>query len=39
MTAYYGGRVEVRIRKTPVKVTYLDFTSVYPIIIHPARFG
>lgn len=30
MTAYYGGRVEVRIRKTPVKVTYLDFTSMYP---------
>lgn len=30
MTAYYGGRVEVRIRKQPVKVTYLDFTSMYP---------
>ena len=30
MTAYYGGRVEVRIRKKPVKVTYLDFTSMYP---------
>lgn len=30
MSAYYGGRVEVRIRKTPMKVTYLDFTSMYP---------
>ena len=30
MTAYYGGRVETRIRKTPVKVTCLDFTAMYP---------
>ena len=30
MSAYYGGRTEVRIRKKPVKVTYLDFTSMYP---------
>jgi hypothetical protein len=32
MTAYYGGRVEVRIRKQPVKVSYLDFTSMYPTL-------
>ena len=32
MTTYYGGRTEVRIRKTPVKITYLDFTSMYPTI-------
>ncbi len=30
MTTYYGGRTEVHIRKTPTKVTYLDFTSMYP---------
>lgn len=30
MNAYYGGRTEVRIRKEPVNVTYLDFTSMYP---------
>ena len=30
MSSYYGGRTEVRIRKKPVKVTYLDFTSMYP---------
>ena len=30
MAAYYGGRVETRIRKTPVKVTCLDFTAMYP---------
>ena len=30
MMSYYGGRVECRIRKKPVKVTYLDFTSMYP---------
>ena len=30
MTAYYGGRVETRIRKTPVRVTCLDFTAMYP---------
>ena len=32
MTAYYGGRVETRIRKTPVPVTYLDCTSTYPTL-------
>ena len=30
MTAFYAGRVETRIRKTPVPVTYLDCTSTYP---------
>ena len=30
MSAYYGGRTEVRIRKDPMQVTYLDFTSMYP---------
>ncbi len=30
MSSYYGGRTEVRIRKKPVKVSYLDFTSMYP---------
>lgn len=30
MTTFYGGRSEVRIRKKPVKVRYLDFTSMYP---------
>ena len=30
MTTYYGGRTEVHIRKTPVKVSYIDFTSMYP---------
>ena len=30
MSSYYGGRTEVRIRKKPVRVTYLDFTSMYP---------
>lgn len=32
MTSYYGGRCECRIRKEPVKVTTLDFTSMYPTI-------
>jgi len=32
MTAYYGGRCEVRIRKEPIKVSYLDFTSMYPSV-------
>jgi len=30
MSSYYGGRTEVRIRKKPIKVSYLDFTSMYP---------
>ena len=30
MTSYFGGRCECRIKDTPVKVTVLDFTSMYP---------
>lgn len=30
MNAYYGGRTEVKIRKQPLPVSYLDFTSMYP---------
>ncbi|MDG6244855.1 MAG: DNA polymerase [Methanolobus sp.] len=32
MSAYYGGRCECRIRKTPTKVTVLDFFSMYPTV-------
>jgi hypothetical protein len=32
MTAYYGGRAETRIRRTPVPVVYLDFLSMYPTV-------
>ncbi|WP_440952226.1 DNA polymerase [Methanococcoides sp. FTZ1] len=32
MTSYYGGRCECKRRKEPVKVTTLDFTSMYPTI-------
>ena len=32
MTAFYAGRVETRIRKTPVPVTYIDCTSTYPTL-------
>jgi len=30
MSAFFGGRVETRIRKKPIKVTCLDYTSMYP---------
>jgi len=30
MSAYYGGRAECRIRRTPVPVVYVDFKSMYP---------
>jgi len=30
LSAYYGGRTEVRVRRTPVPVVYVDFTSMYP---------
>jgi hypothetical protein len=30
--SYYGGRCECRIRKTPMKVSVLDFTSMYPTL-------
>lgn len=29
-TTYIGGRSEVKIRKIPVRITLLDFTSMYP---------
>jgi len=32
MSAFYGGRAEVRIRKTIVPVVYTDFTSMYPTV-------
>lgn len=32
MTAYFGGRTEVRIRRTPVPVRYVDFASMYPTV-------
>lgn len=32
MMTYIGGRSECRIRKTPTKVSYIDFTSMYPTI-------
>jgi len=32
MTAYFGGRTEVRVRRTPVPVVYLDFLSMYPTV-------
>jgi hypothetical protein len=32
MSAYYGGRTEVRIRNKPIAITYLDFTSMYPSV-------
>ena len=32
MSAYYGGRTEIRIRNKSIPVTYLDFTSMYPTV-------
>jgi len=32
MCAYYGGRAEVRIRRTPTQVLYCDFKSMYPTV-------
>ena len=32
MQAYFGGRAETRIRKTPVPVVLPDFTSQYPTV-------
>jgi len=32
MQAYYGGRAECRIRKTPVPIVHTDFTSQYPTV-------
>ena len=30
MVGYYGGRSEVRVRKTPMEVALIDFLSMYP---------
>ena len=32
MTAFYGGRAECRIRRTPVPVVTVDFRSMYPTV-------
>ena len=32
MTGYYGGRTETRVRRMPVPVVVLDFTSEYPSV-------
>lgn len=32
MTAFYGGRAECRIRRTPVPVVMVDFRSMYPTV-------
>jgi len=32
MQTYYGGRTEVRVRKEPISVSYVDFTSMYPSV-------
>jgi len=32
MTTYFGGRAEVRVRKTAVKVRLMDFKSMYPTL-------
>jgi hypothetical protein len=32
MVAFYGGRAECRIRRTPVPVIYVDFLSMYPTV-------
>ena len=32
ISAYYGGRTEVRIKDNSIPITYLDFTSMYPSV-------
>ncbi|MBU1866016.1 MAG: hypothetical protein KKE89_06345, partial [Actinobacteria bacterium] len=32
MSAFYGGRVEARIVRTPIPVAYVDATSMYPTV-------
>jgi hypothetical protein len=32
MSAFYGGRAEARIVRTPVPVVHVDFTSMYPAV-------
>jgi len=31
-STYYGGRTEIRMRKIPVRVSYVDFLSMYPTV-------
>lgn len=38
MAAYFGGRAEVRIRRTAVPVRYVDFTSMYPTVFELCGF-
>jgi len=38
MSAFYGGRCELRIRKKPVFVTMLDFFSTYPTLFNLMGF-
>jgi hypothetical protein len=42
MSAYFGGRSEVHVRRTPVQVLYCDFLSMYPTVsalIRPMKQG
>ncbi len=32
MTSYYGGRSEVKVRRLPLPVVYVDFLSMYPTV-------
>ncbi|MHB8545685.1 MAG: hypothetical protein ACYDAJ_02840 [Nitrosotalea sp.] len=32
MMTYYGGKTETKIRRIPVPVSYIDFTSMYPTV-------
>lgn len=32
MTTYYGGRSEVRVRKVPMQIAYMDVLSMYPTV-------
>ena len=32
MNAFFGGRAECRIRRMPLPVVYIDFTSMYPTV-------
>ena len=39
MSAYYGGRAECRLRRTPVPVVYCDFKSMYPTVCALMNIG
>ncbi len=32
MNAYFGGRTECKIRKTPIEADLIDFLSMYPTV-------